>query len=197
MIGCDRVASERIRASLRRSPFLFLDSEEPHAADEVDLYVVSVGEIGALPSRGVPVIAWGPAALLRSAFLAGCGDYLKDPWSPEELGMRALAVLSRAQQHFLFPWGELSFQGKDLATPAGVVALTHHEFRVLRMLLQSRGTPVPRDALAYSLWGAPAPTRCRAHDVHVAAIRRKVRAVMPAAGPRFIEAVRREGYMVP
>jgi hypothetical protein len=202
LVGMGRITAERIRASLSRSPFLFLDTAEPLPAFEVDLYVIPADTAADMlaargaPPLAVPVIAYGPATLLRSAFLCGCADYLRDPWHPDELGMRALAVLQRMKRRWTFPWGELSLQGTELDTPAGGVTLTVHESRILRALLMSRGTPVPRQALSYLLWGRPGPAGSRVLDVHVAAIRKKVAAAVPAAG-RFIRAVRREGYLIP
>jgi DNA-binding response OmpR family regulator len=160
------------------------------------LYVVPAAAVEELPARGVPVIAWGPEGLMRSAFLAGCDDFLRDPWTPEELALRAAAVLSRARRRHLLPWGEVSWEGKDLRTPEGIVDLTIHESRILRALLRARGEPVSRAALAYAMQGAPGPDRGRAIDVHVAAVRKKVRARVPGAG-RLIIGVRGLGYMIP
>jgi len=187
---------ERIRASLRRSPFHFLTTGEPLPADEAELYVVPAAEAQGLPGRGVPVIAWGPAELMRTAFLAGCDDFLKEPWTPEELGLRAHAALSRAERRYSFPWGEVSFEGKDLRTPGGLATLTLQESRILRALLRNRGRPVPREALAYSIADAPPSRASRAVDVHIVAVRKKVRGAAGEAG-RFIVCVRGQGYMVP
>ena len=196
LVGCDPVLCERIRASLRGSPFLFRATDEPLPDDEVDLYVVPAAEVRELPAGGAPVIGWGPAGLIRTAFLSGCDDYLKDPWTPEEFAMRAMAALARVERRFDFPWGTVSFEAKDLRTPAGLISITLHESRSLRALLRARGQPVPRAALAYSQAGTPGPVGSRAVDMHVAALRRKVRTMVPAAGP-FIVCVRGQGYMVP
>jgi DNA-binding response OmpR family regulator len=194
LVGCTPELFERIRASLRRSPFLFMATEEP--LPDAALYAAPAHRAREICQRETPVIAWGAASLLGSSLLAGCADYLKDPWTPEELEMRALAALSRVRQNFTFPWGEISFQGLNLHTPAGPVSLTLHESRILKTLLRARGEPVPRDALSYRAGGGPAPAGSRAVDAHVAALRRKVRAAVPAAG-RFILCVRRQGYLVP
>ncbi|MGA2478074.1 MAG: winged helix-turn-helix domain-containing protein [Spirochaetia bacterium] len=194
LVGCTPVLTERIRASLRRSLFLFTATEEP--LPDAALYAAPARQAQEICQQATPVIAWGPAALLRSSLLAGCADYLKDPWTPEELELRALAVLSRAQRQYLFPWGTVSFEGLDLCTPAGPIPLTLHESRMLKVLLRSRGEPVPRDALSYAAGGTPGPAGSRAVDVHVASLRRKMRAAIPAAG-RFILCVRRQGYIVP
>jgi DNA-binding response OmpR family regulator len=176
--------------------------------DEPDLYVAPAALVKDLAAGGTPVIACGPAGLLRTAFLDGCDDYLRDPWTPEELGLRALAVLARGARRCRFPWGEISLEGQRLCTPGGTVPLTFHQTRILAALLRARGRPVPRAALAHAMGRAPgasggpgaprAPGRpmSRAIDVHVAALRRCMRAAVPASG-RFIVCVRGQGYMVP
>jgi len=192
---------ERIRASLRRSPFVFLGSDEPLAPECADLYVAPVGRVGDLPRHGLPVIAAGPAEMLRSAFLAGCADYLREPWTAEELSLRALAAMARGARRFTFPWGELALESDRLHTAAGPVRLTWHESRILAALLRARGEPVPRQALAYtagvsSITTSRARSASRAIDAHVSSIRRKVRAVLPQAD-RFIVCVRSQGYLIP
>lgn len=195
LVGCDTVLFERVRASLRRGPLHCVATAAPLPPDEVDLYVAPAADVRELP-RGVPVIAWGTAGALRGAFLAGCDDFLREPWAPEELASRALAVLARARHRYEFPWGEVSFDGDALLTPGGSAALTRLESIILRALLRDRGSPVPREALCLLATGGPGEARSRAIDMHVACIRRKVRAVAPAAG-RFIACVRRQGYMIP
>jgi hypothetical protein len=212
IVGMGRLTTERIRASLSRSPFHFMDSPEPMPEEEIDIYVapadiaaelLSAAPADRITGRGiparpasVPVIACGPAALMRSSFLLGCADYLREPWLPEELGLRALGVLQRIRRRFEFSWGSVSLQGTLLQTPAEDIMLTFHESRILRALLMGRGAPVSRQALSYFLWGNSGPAGSRAIDVHVAAIRKKLSAVVPEAG-RFIRAVRREGYVIP
>jgi hypothetical protein len=195
---------ERIRASLSGSPLRFIDSPVPLPQDEVDLYLAPADEAMGLlegsrtepPRAPVPVIAFGPAALMRCCFVAGAADFLRDPWSPEEFCLRALSVLQRTQRRFRFPWGSLVLDCTALETSSGKLSLTHHESRILRALLLGRGAPVPRQAISYFLWGNSGPAGGRAIDAHVAALRRKIRAVAPEAG-RFIRAVRRQGYMIP
>jgi DNA-binding response OmpR family regulator len=194
MVGADAVLLERIRASLRGSPFDFLPADPPHR--HVDLYIAPASAAPDLVEKSAPVIAWGAAAEMRAAFLAGCEDFLRDPWTPQELGLRALAAIARSARRFRFAWGELSFSGQDLCTPGGLAALTFHESVILMKLLRARGQPVPREALAYAITGAPQRAPSRAIDVHVASVRRKVRGLVPAAG-RFILSVRGQGYMVP
>ncbi len=189
--------SERILASLGSTSFRFAATDESLPEDEVDLFVVGARSVGCLPQGGIPVIAHGPAGLMRSAFLGGCADYLRDPWTPEELALRAQSAIARAHACFEFPWGEARLEGHGLCTPGGRAPLSHHEALILRALLRQRGRPVPRAALACLLGsGALRGAGSRRIDVHVSALRRRVRSVVPEAG-RFIVCVRGQGYMVP
>jgi hypothetical protein len=196
LLDCHPLVCERIEASLLRGPFIFTQAEGPAPGDQVDIYVAPAAMVADLPRNGPPVIACGPAALMRTSFLAGCEDYLRDPWAPEELGLRVLAALARARKRYCFPWGEISFEGTELRTPAGLVPLTFHESFILRMLLRARGAPVPRSALSWSTGKAAGASGSRKIDVHVSAIRRKLGTMVPHPR-RFIVSVRGQGYMVP
>ena len=200
LVGCDPLLFEKIRASLAGSPFRFLTSADAPAGDEADVLVLPVRDLDRLPDAsrppagGAAVIAHGPAGLMRAGFLAGCVDYLRDPWTPEELALRAEAALSRREVSYEFSWGPLRFEGDAVRAPRGLAPLTRQQTVILRALLRRRGHPVPRAALA-CLLGAGAGAS-RSVDVQVSAIRRRVRAAAPEAG-RFIVCVRRQGYMIP
>jgi DNA-binding response OmpR family regulator len=164
--------------------------------DDSDLFVVPVEAVGDLPRHGIPVIACGSPELLRTAFLAGCADYLREPWLPEELSVRARAVVDRAMKRRAFLWGEMQMQGNELDLPNGRVLLTRNESLILKALLRVRGRPVPRESLDALLGGHRGRAGSRTIDVQIAAIRRKVRAAAPGAG-RFIVCARGEGYLIP
>ena len=187
---------ERIRASLRRGPFHFRSIAKPAINDDSDLFVVPVENVADLPQRGIPVIACGPPELLRTAFLAGCADYLREPWLPEELSWRARAVVDRAGKGRVFSWGEMQLQGNELGLSNGRIVLTRNETLILKALLRVRGRPVPRESLAALLGGRRGGAGSRTIDVQIAAIRRKVRAAAPQAG-RLIVCARGEGYLIP
>ncbi len=196
-VGFEPVLYERVLASLGSSPYHFTSTAEPLPDDEVDLFIVAARHVGGLAQGGVPVIAHGPAGLMRSAFLGGCADYLREPWTPEELALRVQAAIARKRACFEFPWGEARLEGDELRTAGGRAPLTHHEAVILRALLRQRGRPVPRAALGSLLGGrALRGAGSRRVDAHVSALRRRVHSVAPEAG-RFIVCVRGQGYMVP
>lgn len=144
-----------------------------------------------------PLIAYGPETALPRLFLAGCADYLRDPWTPQELELRALRAVTAAESAARFgDRGALRLAGRVLSGPAGARALSAQQAEILRMLLANRGATVTRDALFYAIWGRPPGRRSRAVDMHVTALRRHLAAVAapaPAAGPP-IATVRGRGY---
>ena len=145
---------------------------------------------GRLP---LPVLAYGPEQGLTSAFLRGCVDYLRDPWTLTELELRVSRWLEGRRQAQRFGGG-LWLDGTTLHGPAAVVALSVAETRLLGMLLHNAGRVTSREALFYRLWGRLPSTPSRVVDVHVAALRRKC----GRAGGRglAITAVRGEGYLL-
>lgn len=148
-----------------------------------------------------PMIAYGPSTELPRLFLAGCADYLRDPWTPEELELRALRTIAAARTATRFGHGgSLRLSGRVLSGPEGTVSLRPQEVEILRMLLTNRGATVTRDALFYAIWGRLPVHRSRAVDMHVTALRRHLTAVAEpadAARPaawRVIVTVRGRGY---
>jgi two-component system, OmpR family, response regulator len=201
LVTADRLLSERTRASLAGGPFTLRASVEPLPPGDAELWIVPAADAGGAvaAARGIPVIAHGPAAGLRAAFLAGCVDYLREPWTPGELAVRAAAALERAAA--LGPGigaeaGGVRLEGTRLTGPRGTVELTGHQAAVLRLLAARRGAAVGRAALAWAVAGRPPGRGSRSVDVQVAALRTALAAVSPPGeGPR-ITAVRGRGYLL-
>jgi DNA-binding response OmpR family regulator len=170
-----------------------LASGEPLPAGEADLWIVPAENAAeaVAAARGAPVIAHGPPSLLRAAFLAGAVDYLREPWTPEELAVRAAAVLERVAG---LGSGGVRLEGTRLRGPRGTAELTGHQAAALRLLASRPGVPVGRSALAWAITGRPPAPGSRGVDMHVAALRAKLaRVALPGGGPR-IRAVRGRGY---
>jgi len=195
LVAAARLLTERTRASLAGGPFTLRCTEEPLAAGEAELWIVpAAAAAGAVAAaHGAPVIAHGPPAALRSAFLAGCVDYLREPWTPAELVERAAAALARSSRVAV---GGIRLEGARLVGPRGSVELTGHQAAVLRLLASRPGAAVDRAALAWAVTGRRPVPGSRSVDVHVSALRAKLDAVASAPnGPR-IRAVRGRGYLL-
>ena len=78
----------------------------------------------------IPVIAWGPIEKLAAAFQKGCSDYLKDPWSPEELLIRVKKNVKN--KSLAFSWGWISILPNKASSPFGDVKLSTQEFAILK-----------------------------------------------------------------
>jgi two-component system OmpR family response regulator len=194
-VAAGRLLSERTRASLAGGPFTLRSTPLPVGAGEADLWVVPAGIApeAVAAARGAPVVAHGPPGLLRAAFLAGCVDYLREPWTPGELAVRAAAALERGA---VLSCGGLRLEGARLSGPRGSTDLTGHQAAVLRLLAARRGTPVDRAALAWAVTGRPPARGSRSVDMHVSALRAKLAAVSPAGGGPRIRSVRGRGYLL-
>jgi DNA-binding winged helix-turn-helix (wHTH) protein len=148
--------------------------------------------LGALDCR---LICFGAAGLLSACFLAGCEEYLKDPWSLEELAWRLRRLRKTTETRISFSWGTITNKSLELHGPAGSCTLCAQEQSILRLLAANRGEPVSREALYYGIWGKPSSGKSRVVDVHVSSLRRKFRRLSPESGD-CIRSVRGVGYLM-
>lgn len=146
-------------------------------------------------AAGCSLIAFGPMELLVGCYLAGCDDFLKEPWSPEELEWRLRKLVKRKTLNFAFPWGSFEIRGLELHTPTGSCLLCGQEQRILRMLVTNRGEPVSREALYYGIWGKPASAKSRVVDVHISSLRKKLLRLF-SESDGCIRSVRGVGYLI-
>jgi len=170
-------------------------TEEPLPPGDADLWIVPAAAAAEAiaAARGAPVIAHGPPAALRAAFLAGCADYLREPWTPVELVERAAAALARSHRVAV---GGIRLEGARLVGPRGSADLTGHEAALMRLLASRAGVAVDRTSLAWAITGRRPVPGSRSVDMHVSALRAKLAAVAAGAdGPR-IKAVRGRGYLL-
>lgn len=200
----DTLKIERIRYYFRKRDDIELKfSKNPLLNERVDIYLVPAGQLQSMfenrmnKNKGLPVIGFGSPSLLRSAFLAGCSDYLKNPWTIEELEIRIDLIKNKIKKCFIFPWGKLTFDGINVISAKGKEQLSFQEYKILRLLLSHRGEVVPRDVLFYSIWNNPGTKKSRIIDVHISALRKKLKSIIPGNNnENFIISARRIGYII-
>ena len=207
------VRLRRLHAAPRRPGrgFELLVSREFDASRDAALFIVPAAAVNTLLGGGgrlaLPVLAYGNEQGLAPAFLRGCVDYLREPWSLTELQLRVQLWLERREASATAgvahaAGGGVRLRGTTLHGPGGTVALSVAEARLLEMLLYNAGRVTSREALFYRLWGRLPAARSRVIDVHVAALRRKSRLAFGAADGAggecgfTITAVRGEGYLL-
>ncbi|HUX11525.1 MAG TPA: response regulator transcription factor [Spirochaetia bacterium] len=141
--------------------------------------------------EGTPIIAYGSPSFISEAFVLGCCDYLREPWEPDELWIRASRQIFDAK--IGYPWGTLNVLRDRVVGPNGEKPLSYPEYRIMAMLARHRGAVVTRQALYYALWGRDA-TDSRVVDMHVSHLRRKLHEVVPPGNGELIETIHGQGY---
>ena len=129
----------------------------------------------------------------------GADDYVQKNCEPVELMARIEALLRRSGSGGTAGPGivELGDVCIDLdsnrVTRAGkAIALSRAELRLLKYLVERRGTLVSREELLQNVWGMDANTLSRTVDVHMAALRKKIEP--DPRYPRFILTLKGAGY---
>lgn len=143
----------------------------------------------------LPIIAYGAGETLDLAFTAGCTDYLKAPWHPEELYHRVRrGVKSRS---LAFSWGRISISCNQAISPFGAVKLSFQESAILKVLAQQQGDVVPREVLYYALWGK-LKEQSRVVDMHISSLRKKIQTLLPSdVCEPLIKSAHGCGYFIP
>lgn len=117
-------------------------SASPLPEHETDAYVVPISAVeGLLTSRSrpptwLPVLVHGLQGQLQAAFLAGASDFLKEPWTVEELDLRVHRLTSAPA--FALPWGKVQLFDGGVESQHARVALSTQEVRICGRSFSSR-----------------------------------------------------------
>ena len=126
----------------------------------------------------------------------GADDYVTKPFSPRELLVRIKAVLRRsspaakAENIYEFDRIKVDFKRLQVFKDASEVKLTSAEFKILKLLLASRGEPVSRHTILGDIWSSEVTTRTV--DTHIWNLREKLEE--DPGDPKHIVTVHRIGY---
>jgi two-component system, OmpR family, phosphate regulon response regulator OmpR len=130
---------------------------------------------------------------------AGADDYMAKPFEPRELALRVASILRRAAPRAPSPsapganvvrFGEFAFDPErgELRQGDEVIRITERERDMLRILVETPGEAVSREALG----GGGGAANERTVDVQVNRLRRKIEA--DPANPLHLQTVRGYGY---
>lgn len=116
-------------------------------------------------------------------FSIGADDYVRKPFSMEELIMRVKAVLgrnikinedSKQEQISKYEIGQFNFFPikQELHHHSGIKKLTSRESELLRMLCENKNSLVERDVILKQLWGDDTFFNARSMDVFITKLRK-------------------------
>ena len=118
---------------------------------------------------------------------SGADDYITKPFGMMELVSRVKAVLRRSNRNekkHEIVIGQLKSCGNE-------VTLTNKEFKLLCLLVESKGNVLNRDQLLTNIWGYDFDGETRTVDVHIRSLRQKL-----GECGKLIETVRGIGYRI-
>jgi DNA-binding response OmpR family regulator len=129
----------------------------------------------------------------------GADDYMTKPFSLRELRARVKAILRRTGEKvedidtYRFGRIELDFKRYEAKKKGKKLEFTSLQFRILKLLIQSRGEVLSRDELLDEIWGKDNVwISHRTIDSHIANIRKKIED--NPANPKHILSIRGVGY---
>jgi DNA-binding response OmpR family regulator len=130
----------------------------------------------------------------------GADDFIAKPFDVDELQMRVVAVLRRAEQRpylerpvrYSDDYLTVDLAARTVEVKGEAVSLTPTEFEVLRFLVQHPNQPVSSQELLEAVWGDSYDDAEATLRVHLHHLRRKIEP--DPRRPRYIRTERGVGY---
>ena len=127
---------------------------------------------------------------------AGADDYLVKPFAVAELLARLNALVRRQgsymEENVEYKGFVLNSGDYTISYGGSKVQLRPREFKLIELLLRNAGKIIPRDVILERVWGIESDITENNLDVHIGALRRKLKEIK---GETLIKTIRGVGYL--
>ena len=127
-------------------------------------------------AAGIPIVAFGDAIYSPVCFMGGCDDFLKVPWTFEELFYRIQKLI--VPSICIVPELRLRISPNIAECGSHSIALSFLEYRLLSLLVRNIGKPLSRSVIFRQLFDTTVD-ESRSIDVYISKVRKKLREIMP------------------
>jgi two-component system, OmpR family, alkaline phosphatase synthesis response regulator PhoP len=200
----DRLESERYEVTVARDGDVALETGSRKTFDCIVLDIALPRKNGFdvcrdLRNRGVqtPILMLTARGQVIDRILGlklGADDYLTKPFEMLELLARIEALLRRSRtltsnSADVYSFGNVAvdFRRAEVRRGSEAIEISALELKLLRYLVEHRGSVLSRDELLEKVWGYDAMPVTRTVDVHIGSLRQKI-------GAEFILTVHGLGY---
>jgi DNA-binding winged helix-turn-helix (wHTH) protein len=176
-ITSDKILKHNIEAAFRKVPEIeLITSEKPLYAQGFSVFVVPAGAVISLQAdieqKQGRCLAYGDQSLLALSFSKGCDDYLKDPWTAEELFIRIRKAAGNLE--FLAAGFILSLDKNRLFSETASVILSRSESIILSALIRNKNAAVSKALINLMINEKPKSRNSRTVDMHISNLRKKI-----------------------
>ena len=200
VVSEDPIFINRLKIFSQNSSIKFKFTGKPGTGVPPDLFLIDADLLGhflkeELGPDKTKFVVRGKQKDLKPAFDAGCIDFLKTPCDMEELEIRLSNVFNSSSDSI--KWQDLTLKQDNITSKESSIIISLEEHAILKMLLQNRGEPVPREAFYFVLPGKH-KRNSRVVDMHISNLRKKIQLLRKesASGWSHIKTVRSYGYMI-
>ena len=188
----------KLRLEMSGYDLILLDLMLPGVTgEEIITYVRD--ELG----KSIPIIVLSAKSALDDkigTLKSGADDYITKPFEPEEVVVRVMAALRRSGsgrteaegRKLIYKRLVLSESAREVTVNGQTLALTPHEFEILRILAGRPDKVFSRENLYEQVWENGYYGEDNTVNVHVSNIRKKIAAADP--GEEYIKTVRGIGF---
>lgn len=140
----------------------------------------------------IPFIVYGDVDFIEKSFIAGSCDFLKEPWSFNELEARASRYKNKEQ--IFVNNTEISFSNKCMKSENLSIPISVAEYTILSILTNNTDRIISRESIYYRL--GISNSGSRVIDVYINLLRKKINTIAMNNDDKVIQTVRGKGYTI-